>query len=145
MFQAIKEIFITFIALYMMVTFSGILQTADYIFVEKINNNAPSCIVSNSGEKPCICSCLKETARECCCCSVEDNPTAQSTSQYIIIKGNCSTLPTFQSTSIALKFVESLKTNYLLYPTESIYASEKQQFKQDFNPSIDHPPSIFSS
>ncbi len=144
MIQTIKEIFITFIALYMMVVFSGMFNTVGFLLVKNTNSEAPVCTISKT-DKPCTCSCARETARECCCCSVEDDHSTQSTSQYVITKGNCNDLPTLYSNPITFKFVEQIKNNFLLYPSESIYTSVKQLYKQDFNPSIDHPPSVFSS
>ncbi len=144
MIQTIKEIFITFIALYMMVIFSGMFNTVGFLLVKNTNSEAPVCTISKT-DKPCTCSCARETARECCCCSVEGDHIEESLDKNRVINGNCSDLPTLHSNFVTLKFVDSVKTSYLLYPSEKKYTSVKNRYDQIFCTSIDHPPPFLFS
>ncbi|KAA3612971.1 MAG: hypothetical protein D8M58_11715 [Calditrichaeota bacterium] len=140
MIQAIKEIFIVFIALYLLVIVSGIFNSINLILAEKAITEAPQCIVRNN-DKPCTCSCSKEFARECCCCSVEETShQAGSDLPQIVFKGSCNELPTIHSNFIALKFVVTTKTGYYLYPKNKKYDCFSNKYSQDFSSSIDHPP-----
>ncbi len=142
MLKVLKEIFITFIALYMLVISLGVFNAFNFILTEKNITQAPSCDIGRSG-KPCTCSCNMEFARECCCCSVDsERPEQAANNRYIIVSSSCNDLPTMQSSFIALKFVLTGKTGYELYPSEKEYFSVKSNQDQSFISSIDHPPSI---
>ena len=141
MIKAIKEIFITFIALYMLVISSGVFNAVNFIFAEKAFNEVPTCNIGSS-DKPCTCSCNMEFAGECCCCSVEDTThQSQPNHSRIIFTNNCNNLPTLHSDFVVLKFVVSGRNIHTLFPYYKKYVSIKYIYDQHFRPSIDHPPS----
>jgi hypothetical protein len=141
--QAIKETIITFLALYLLIMFSGIFNTVNYFFAEKAIAEALSCDIGKSG-KPCTCSCNMESAGDCCCCSVDDEAMGQTSQNYLVFKGDCNELPTLFSNYVLLKFVVTGESGHLLFPTEKKYVSMTHSYFEFYNSAIDHPPSNIS-
>jgi len=145
MTQAIKEIFITFIALYLLVIFSGILNTSGYIFEQNSVSSMRSCEMENSN-KACACCSSGESANEGCKCSMNNKHShSDSNESYVKIKCNCMDQPTLHSNFIVLKFVVTSKADTSQYPNKNQYSTIKSNYSQYFISSIDHPPSIFFS
>jgi hypothetical protein len=141
--QKIKENFIVFLTLYMVLISSGIFTTMDYFHAENAFSKIPSCDMSETTDDACTCSCQMQSAKDCNCCSVNKGKLETGTTNKIIISGcTCSDLPSHEATFIALKFIVEIGSGHKLYPDQKKYIQIQDSVDQNFIPSIDRPPSF---